>query len=134
MYDRETKKLVKTVCPDCGWTASTSAEDVAEVTNEIVQRVTDDAEARKLIKITREASALPKTVQYLRRFYPQFSSTAEIANALSMSKEAVCDELNDSRRVEKRAGKAHGDINAAMWRYKPTASETPWSPKYKIEF
>jgi hypothetical protein len=134
LWDSKTNKMVKTSCPDCGWKASTSTEEIAEVTNEISQRVTDDAEVRKILRITEDASALPQTVQYLRRFYPNYSSTAEIATALSMTKEAVRSELNDSRRVEKRPGKAHGDINAASWRYRPTASETPWSSKYQLEF
>ena len=134
MFDRKTNKAVKSVCPDCGSSESTSTEQFARTTNDLARRVTDDAEARKLLKITEEASALPQTVQYLRRFYPQFSSTTEVANALNMSKEAVRNELNSSRRVEKKAGKAHGDINAASWRYRPTSSETPWSNKYQIEF
>jgi hypothetical protein len=134
MWDRKTNKVVKTICPDCGLRASASDEEVSRITNELARKVTDDAEARKLIRIGEDASALPQTVQFLRRLYPQFCSTSEVSKALGMDKETVRNELKSSRRVEPRAGKAHGDISTALWRYKPTAAETPWSSEYVLSF
>jgi hypothetical protein len=95
------------------------------------ESMTDDANARKERAIKEAAKELPQTVKFLRRRYPEWLSTSDIATALHLGKGAVLDELNGSRRrVNRNAGTQHGTNNTALWQYKPTAAETPWSLNY----
>jgi hypothetical protein len=91
----------------------------------------DDAQKRKQAGIKADAAKLPPPIKHLRDNYPDKLSTSEIAEALGMSKSAVLSELNNSRRVNRHVGTAHGSLDAAEWQYKPTGPETPWSPEYK---
>jgi len=90
----------------------------------------DSAEKRKLESIKAAAKQLPHVIQYIRELYPDTRTTSEIVEALGVSKDEVLAELNSSDRKHRLVGKAHGEINAAVWQYKPTGAETPWKPEY----
>jgi len=53
-------------------------------------------------------------IQYVRSQYPSTETTSEIADTLGLSKRDVLDELNNSNRMKRNVGTAHGDINAAV--------------------